>query len=390
MIVLGGTYYEYCIYPPWNEYYGSGGRAAAALAYAGVEPLFRTCADESASDVIEARGQAIGYSSDLWPITLTPSFGYWTPLHPPSVTAFTDPPINLTAEDDVVLRFGMIEANGIVRSKRAVYDPQSEAQAELFEANGSKADQYAVVLNEREVRVMGSDDVIATAANNIMNSGASAVFVKNGPFGVDVYWNGLVQNVPAFRTARAFTIGSGDVFSAAIALHWGVNGLSPIDAAYLASRAVAEYVENGNLVLDGTALAATGRQPAAAKRANVYIAAPFFNLGPRRTLEDVRDHLTRMGMNASSPLHDIGFGKPREVAKKDLELLERSDVVLALLDGLDVGTIFEMGYARAFQKPVIVLSQRALHELDQTMIVGTDCAVYEDYVAALYATAWSA
>lgn len=32
MIVVGGLYRERCISPEWNHLYGSGGRAAAALA----------------------------------------------------------------------------------------------------------------------------------------------------------------------------------------------------------------------------------------------------------------------------------------------------------------------------------------------------------------------
>ena len=45
------------------------------------------------------------------------------------------------------------------------------------------------------------------------------------------------------------------------------------------------------------------------------------------------------------------------IYKYDINALETSDIVLAILDGIDVdsGVSFEMGYAKALNKPVIGL-----------------------------------
>ncbi|VBE96308.1 nucleoside 2-deoxyribosyltransferase [Burkholderia pseudomallei] len=64
-------------------------------------------------------------------------------------------------------------------------------------------------------------------------------------------------------------------------------------------------------------------------------------------------------------------------------------VVFAILDGLDAGTIFEVGYARSKNIPVYALAQ-AVNDEDLKMVVGTDCKLFFDFVTALHHTAWKA
>ena len=55
---------------------------------------------------------------------------------------------------------------------------------------------------------------------------ADVVVVKRGCSGATVHRPGRDPvAVPAYRSARVFKIGSGDVFSAAFAHHWGERGL---------------------------------------------------------------------------------------------------------------------------------------------------------------------
>ncbi|WP_221623397.1 nucleoside 2-deoxyribosyltransferase [Burkholderia ubonensis] len=65
------------------------------------------------------------------------------------------------------------------------------------------------------------------------------------------------------------------------------------------------------------------------------------------------------------------------------------DRVLAILDGLDAGTVFEVGYARAKGIPIYALAQ-AVNEEDLKMVVGSDCNMFFDFVTALHHTAWKA
>jgi nucleoside 2-deoxyribosyltransferase len=96
-----------------------------------------------------------------------------------------------------------------------------------------------------------------------------------------------------------------------------------------------------------------------------------------------------MGMDVFSPVHDVGRGPAQEVAPKDIEALRECDAVFALVDGLDSGTVFEAGFARALGKPVYCLAQSVAEE-DLKMLVGTDCRIYFDLVTALHHLHWRA
>ena len=63
--------------------------------------------------------------------------------------------------------------------------------------------------------------------------------------------------------------------------------------------------------------------------------------------------------------------------------------MLAIIDGVDTGTIFEAGYARAHAKPVIAIAQSTPEE-PLKMIAGTGCDVVNDFVSAIYRVAWAA
>jgi len=131
------------------------------------------------------------------------------------------------------------------------------------------------------------------------------------------------------------------------------------------------------------------RAPASTVSGKVYLASPFFNLGQRWLVDEARRCLTELGLEVFSPVHDVGPGPAQEVGPKDIEALNASDRVFAILDGLDAGTIFEVGYARAKGIPVYALAQ-AVSEEDLKMVVGSDCKVFYDFVTALHHTAWKA
>jgi nucleoside 2-deoxyribosyltransferase len=124
-------------------------------------------------------------------------------------------------------------------------------------------------------------------------------------------------------------------------------------------------------------------------QALVYLAGPFFTLQDRWLIEETRDALSGFGIRVFSPLHDVGEGDAEVVAPKDLEALTESKFVLALLEGLDPGTLFEVGFARAREIPVLAY----VGEVSPThlkMISGSKCAIERDYTTALYRTAWNA
>jgi nucleoside 2-deoxyribosyltransferase len=83
----------------------------------------------------------------------------------------------------------------------------------------------------------------------------------------------------------------------------------------------------------------------------------------------------------------VGAGPASQVAPADLAALEACDAVFAILDGTDSGTLFEVGYARARNKPVYALAQTVSEE-DLKMVRGSGCHVFDDFVTALHHTAW--
>jgi nucleoside 2-deoxyribosyltransferase len=83
------------------------------------------------------------------------------------------------------------------------------------------------------------------------------------------------------------------------------------------------------------------------------------------------------------------LGPAHEVVAKDLEGLAECDRVLALADGADVGTIFEIGYARARNVPVVVFST-TLGPEELKMLVGSGCTLCDDLCTAIYRTGWTA
>lgn len=86
----------------------------------------------------------------------------------------------------------------------------------------------------------------------------------------------------------------------------------------------------------------------------VYLAGPFFTGGEREFMEKTRQKLREKGYKVETPL-DIGYvkGGDEDVFAADLSAIDRCDAMFAILDGLDAGTMCEIGYARARDKKVI-------------------------------------
>ncbi|WP_375167134.1 MULTISPECIES: PfkB family carbohydrate kinase [unclassified Bradyrhizobium] len=80
--------------------------------------------------------------------------------------------------------------------------------------------------------------------------GAAVLVVKRGPRGAIVYQVGDDPiEIPVYRSETVFKIGSGDVFSAAFALHWGERAIDAATAADIASKSVAHFVDGHALPL---------------------------------------------------------------------------------------------------------------------------------------------
>lgn len=385
------------MHPWWDEYFGSGGRAATALAALGIPVTLCGYADANARASFEARAALAGVDLTLTDTPQTPCFRYTYGLAEPEISNYerTDP-IRVDAES--VVQFGMLEGGGVVHAQRVVYDPQSACDPRPFHENGSSAQQLAMVLNRREAgHLLGhsSEDAVEAAAALAEANQAEVVILKCGAAGAVVFANGNVTTVPAYVSPRVWKIGSGDQFTAQFAAGWLHLRLTPHDAADRASRATAFYC-NGDGFPTLEALAQfkptpikVGERWRSGARPMVYLAGPFFNLAQLWLVEQARSALTGMGLRVFSPYHDVGRGSADDVCKPDLEGLRKCAAVLALADGHDPGTLFEIGFARALDLPVVVYAESESTE-DCKMLKGSGCHLAKDFVSAVYHAAWAA
>lgn len=398
--VIGGVYAERCVRPHWDATYGSAGRAACAIATSGTEVRLHAYMSESAEDAMR---QLAFFTKNLHLHPHTSSnhiaFEYLHDLATPRIIgrpAAALPALTLCAER--VVRFGMLEAEAIVDAEWAVYDPQNMGATEGFSKNGSRANHLALVLNLWEARQLaqlptGKPEECARSIGAAER--AEVVIVKMGPLGALVWTPNGVYSVPSYQSASVWKIGSGDCFVGAFAAAWMGEGLPPAQAAQTASFATAYYCETRGFAtheqLDGYApipLIPSGEFKEGATR-QVYLAGPFFDLSQIWMVEQARINLTEVGLKVFSPFHDIGLGSADDVVQKDIDAIKESDILFAILDGGDAGTLFEVGYAVSLGIPVVVYSERESDEALK-MMVGSGCKVHRNYASAVYAALWLA
>ena len=390
--VVGGCYRERCVFPNWAQLYGSGARAAALIPSLGGAARLHSFADDRAKADLSCLAKNYNFSCKVHESLITPEFFYLHALSTPVVNSVPSCP-KIDVEGEVILRFGMLEAETVVHGKKVIYDPQSGSPEHFFE-NGSTAERLALVLNLKEIQALtGEDDPYEAIKMLSHDKRVEVVIVKMGPDGGVIYSNGEVLTIPCIKTPRVFPIGSGDVFSATFAYYWGEKDVSSYEAALLATKATACYCASSSLILPPNFQDTISEEQECRPKLNsqvrqVYLAGPFFNIAERWLIEELRQILLGFGFKVFSPVHEIGPGKANDVAPKDIEGLQNCDVIFAVVNGLDSGTIFEIGYGRALDKPVFVLAQNEKEE-DLKMIAGTKCMVSSELATLIYQLAWS-
>ncbi len=371
-----------------------------AIANMGTDVVLHSYMGQHAIDVFEERAAWLeGFSTMPTKVDGIVAFRYLYDLDVPVISGVPDveyPPLQVDA--DKVVRFGMLEGDAVVNADWAVYDPQNVRKGKPFGANGSRANHLALVMNSWEAGHMAGmpgEHPSMTAPALAHQQGAEVVVVKMGPHGAFVWTATGTTQVPAFRTGHVWKVGSGDCFVAHFANEWMHNGKSPAEAALIASRATAYYVETQGLItpvqLNDYAPQAIGLSVGyrAGEVRQVYLAGPFFDLSQVWMVEQARNVLQEMGLKVFSPYHDIGLGEADDVVAKDLEAIHASHLVMAIADGFDPGTVYEIGYARALGKPVVVYSERHKGE-GLKMMEGSECTICNDFTTAIYSTLWEA
>lgn len=390
--VVGGVYGERCAFPHWEEIFGSGGRAAVGLTPFVDNIRLHTVLPSAQAKQAELNLGAFGVDVLVRSGTQFIGFDYLhclaDPIITPSIPAIV-PQSTFQVDAETAILFGMMEANPSVSAKMCVYDPQSPTAPKKFSETGSKAEKLAIVANAREIELMTGKSIDTGAPELLRAEGADIVVVKAGLDGAHVFdATGKIGKVPAYKTRNVFTVGSGDVFVAAFTLAWALNGASAMDAASYASKATAHYVETSTLPILGISDAlAEPRDPVSLAGGEVYLAGPFRELGQRALINEARNWLRSLGMTVFSPVHDIGHGPAEKVVQQDLAALDRCDAVLAILNGSSPGTVFEVGYAVAKNKPTFCVAQN-MRDNDLKLPLGSGAVIHRDFISALHLVAW--
>jgi nucleoside 2-deoxyribosyltransferase len=94
----------------------------------------------------------------------------------------------------------------------------------------------------------------------------------------------------------------------------------------------------------------------------IFLAAPLFSESEREFNEKVAECLREGGFDVWMAQEELfikegSHEEKKKIYEKDVSALRGSDVVVAVLDGVEVdsGVAFEMGFAKALGKPIIGL-----------------------------------
>ena len=396
MILLGGTYKEFNEFSSSEVIYGSGIRALETILSLDNNACidYHTCCREFAK-IVKLR-----YASNnnlKWYITDSEDISFYY-IHPFNLSGINPRPDYFNSnhkffdiEGDDVLVFGMLEADFRLKSKRVVYDPQTSVRPVLFSKTGSHVEDLAYVLNVHEANVLtGEKDIDKQAGFLFENERCRCVIIKNGAKGAYVYDNSIDKKsyISAYITPKVNCVGTGDVFSATFAYYW-FRGLSAVDSAVLASKSVACYATFGttkdlSMMLKNFSFS----QLVPKHHGQIYLAGPFFSVSQRWLICEFYKALKQENVQVFSPLHNVGIGGV-ETAELDIIGLKKSNVVLAIADGLDAGTMFEVGYAIKQGIPVVVFNSCEQGN-DIQMLAGTGCDIVNDFVTAIYKSIWYA
>lgn len=375
MIVAGGVYLERCVTPRSETMLGSGGRASLALRGHAATELHTFHPDPE--DVrANFGGDAVVHAVDRM---LT--FDYLHPLARPRIAPVPLPRGGTAeVEGEVVLRFGCLEGDFRVDARVAVYDPQNGAGSLPFDANGSRAERLALVLNAGEAGALALVDDAAEAGRRLLRRpGVEAVIVKEGAAGALVVQREALRRVPAYRTTSLYKIGSGDVFTAMFAFHWAVRGRDAAEAADAASRQVAAYVSSR--VLPCPTSLPNGEPVSGGLRGRiVLVAVDGDDVSARWLASAANEALLDLGAarvllrHAASPIQAHG-SEPTP------------DVVLAVARRDDGFALRTADRARRAGLPVVVHAEEG-EAVSAALAAGL--STLNDFAAAIYAAAWAA
>lgn len=390
MIIIGGTYREVCKFPYRSRMMGSGLRAGCLLSGIEKELQLFSAVDDLSSTSAKATAGSFPFSIEWIPRSSPITFNYFASLFPPILEGYdaVADKIHVTDAQNALV-FGMVETDATINADSIVYDPQQPDLPLSTDKNRFKCARLAIVANKAEVISLGGSGDYKKASCNVLSaSGAEAVVTKLGARGAMITTRKYQEEIGPRPTSFTMPIGSGDAFSAGFAWAWSTQNADPVEAAEIGSAAASIYVSTETLPLDIDVLhkARADKEKLEAKEVQVYLAGPFFTISEMWLVEQLYSEIANLGAKVFSPFHHVGAGG-LEVAQKDLKGLKSCDSVFALLDHLDSGTIFEIGWAIKAGIPVVGFSSTP-HPEAFKMLCGSGVEWHDDLSTAVYRSIW--
>lgn len=376
MKIAGGCYWESCESPRWRRLLGSGGRAAVALSKLVPKLELHTAfPPDHLHELHESLGAELNVVAHFAPLRF--AFAYFHPLSTPAVYPSRPSAVgSFTVSGDLVLRFGMLESEAVVTAETAIFDPQ-QANSNTFRSNGSTARNLLLVMNSDEALALAGASDRSTAAKRLLASdGAVALVMKCGTEGAHVYEGNLAPVfVPAFRSSRVFKIGSGDIFSAAIAYYWGMLRQPLPLAARLASQSVASYCEDPvTPLLDLTSQPQRNWSEVSATTEEIAVIGSVDTIAQRWLMQEAEWHLTKLGGRVRRV--EVISGSMQAIAKP-------TGPTLLLLDGFRATDQSGLEHLLDGSRICVLTERTSEFELPST------ARVTGDFATAMYYALWN-
>lgn len=117
------------------------------------------------------------------------------------------------------------------------------------------------------------------------------------------------------------------------------------------------------------------------KKLQVYLAAPFFNEEQKNRLNRIRKVIEDSDLFCWDVYHDgvMINGKNQylkeEAFRENLKEIRKSDILIAITDEKDMGTIFEMGYSYNYCEMIIGYAESLGNERFNLMLAQSCSAV---------------
>lgn len=392
--VIGGTYREIDYDEIMIDILGSGFRASKFLLENGCNVKFLTSGNEETLVFLKENQKVyknLSFHCQEYDDIIT--FKYCFSLDQPTIfpnllNISKTEEFNIQADN--IIAFGMLESDFKLTGGKVVYDPQTSIKPNKFSDIGD-AEELVYIVNLREAQSLSSSYDLEDIKNFFFNTEkATALIIKNGPYGATLYYGNKEIKIPSYITKNVNKLGSGDIFTSSFGYYWIQKGLSFEESALNASKSTAYYCDKKVFVdvdqLNSFEYAKFDCKDLTSKQ--VYLASPFFAISELILIDKIRDAFLEFGIKVFSPFHDIGLGDDETIAKKDIDGIEKSDIVFFVFDNLDSGTLVESGYSLARGKKLIGY-HRTCEESKLLMLKPGDLQVFHHLTTAIYQTIWN-